>query len=142
LHVDCKVKSGIVIKDVDSVLETGCVLPEKYKSKGSKIQILDKTIYTERLIQGFRLHYKMSNHSLQRYTTHTTKSRRKSLSDKTIYSKLLMQGYDSGDMMWNDILQIYNTQSLSGMLVKSNILNFFIKCVLLNLYHKLLLINF
>jgi hypothetical protein len=67
-------KSGLVIKDVDGVIETSCNLPEKYKSKGSKIHIQILTIRLRYNIQikGFRLHYKMSDHALQRYTTHTT----------------------------------------------------------------------
>jgi hypothetical protein len=74
-------KSGLVIKDVDDKIETDCLLPEKYKSKGSKIHIQILNIHNKRMItkgpvKGYRLHYKMTNHSLQRYTTHTTKARR------------------------------------------------------------------
>jgi hypothetical protein len=76
---DFILKSEVVIKDVDDVIETYCFQPEKYKSKGSKIdiQILDKP-WPHRMIKGFRLQYKIWNHSLQRYTTHTTKDHIKS----------------------------------------------------------------
>ncbi|XP_060600324.1 uncharacterized protein LOC132753807 [Ruditapes philippinarum] len=77
---DVILTSEVVIKDGDDVVETYCFQPEKYKSKGSMIhiQILD-TPLPNRVIKGFRLQYKISKHSLQRYTTtHTTKYDRKS----------------------------------------------------------------
>jgi hypothetical protein len=40
----------------------------------------------KRPIKGFRLHYKMSNHSLQRYTTNITKDPIKSLSGMLVKS--------------------------------------------------------
>ncbi|XP_060566219.1 uncharacterized protein LOC132725148 [Ruditapes philippinarum] len=62
----------LVITDVDSKIKIDCfyeVYNKKYKSKWIEIDI---QIQNNRLPYGFRIHYKMSNHSFQRYSTYSS----------------------------------------------------------------------
>jgi benzoyl-CoA reductase/2-hydroxyglutaryl-CoA dehydratase subunit BcrC/BadD/HgdB len=59
----------LVIKDVDGKVLINCYGTVKYKSKWSKIDIQFLIKWRQSL--GIRIHYKMSNHSLKRYTSTT-----------------------------------------------------------------------
>jgi hypothetical protein len=80
-YINIDVRSRFAIKDASRETEfcSGMFPPETYKSKYSNINLIyrrcDMSTHTFAIgeikgrVEGFRLHYKIADHSLQRYTT-------------------------------------------------------------------------
>ncbi|XP_060584930.1 uncharacterized protein LOC132740897 [Ruditapes philippinarum] len=80
-YINIDFRSRFAIKDAFRETEfcSGVFPPETYKSKDSSINLIyrhwDGSTYTYAMgeikgrVEGFRLHYKISDHSFQRYTT-------------------------------------------------------------------------